>query len=138
MVHFLLQTGLMQADPDYRGTDPDEAPLVITESGYDLMLQDNHQQVWHFVAQYLRSVVNGEKLRNEALLLLICLSFAEVGGAYLASSPNKNSRDMIKHFSLLTLWVDLCAQNWQGDSVLFHSRGHAPCRHNFSRFEHEP
>jgi transcription initiation factor TFIIH subunit 4 len=99
MVHFLLQTGLMQADPDYRGTDPDEAPLVITESGYDFMLQDNHQQVWHFVVQYLRSVVNGEELRNEALLLLICLSFAEVGGAYLASSLNKNSRAMIKHFS---------------------------------------
>jgi len=99
--HFLLQTGLMQADPDYQGNDPN-APNVITESGYDFMLQDNHQQVWHFVVQYLRSLEaeeNGEELRKEALLLLVTLSFGKVGGAYLASSLNKNSRTMVKHLA---------------------------------------
>lgn len=106
MVHFLLQTGLMQKDPDYMGSDDSEAPLVITESGYDFMLQDNHQQVWHFVVQYLRSVEEhekGEELRKEALLLLISLSFAQVGGAYLASSLNRNSRAMIKDLKLFGL-----------------------------------
>lgn len=129
MVHFLLQTGLMQSDPDFRvkkkkssgnGNDTvdhlndddndDEAPLVITEAGYDFMLQDNTQQVWHFVAQYLRSVEeheeNGDEVLNEALLLLICLSFTQVGCAYLASSStlSRHSRVMLKdlsHFGLI-------------------------------------
>ena len=43
VTHFLLQTNLMQPDPDYRGKK-DDAPLVITEKGYDFMLQDNAQQ----------------------------------------------------------------------------------------------
>jgi transcription initiation factor TFIIH subunit 4 len=120
MVHFLLQTGLMQSDPDFRskkkknpdGVDEEEeeAPLVITEAGYDFMLQDNTQQVWHFVAQYLCSVEdhegNGEEVLNEALLLLICLSFTQVGCAYLASSStlSRHSRVMLKdlsHFGLI-------------------------------------
>jgi transcription initiation factor TFIIH subunit 4 len=123
MVHFLLQTGLMQSDPDFTITkkkvssttedqdDDHEAPLVITEAGYDFMLQDNPQQVWHFVSQYLRSVEehaeeNSDEVLNEALLLLICLSFTQVGCAYLASSSNlsRHSRVMIKdlsHFGLI-------------------------------------
>ena len=130
MVHFLLQTGLMQSDPDFhvkkkksssndnKHTDDnqddgdDEAPLVITEAGYDFMLQDNTQQVWHFVEQYLRSVEeheeNGDEVLNEALLLLICLSFTQVGCAYLASSStlSRHSRIMLKdlsHFGLILI-----------------------------------
>jgi Transcription factor Tfb2 len=37
VVHFLL-TGLMQPDPEYKGSNVDNAPLVITEAGYDFML----------------------------------------------------------------------------------------------------
>jgi transcription initiation factor TFIIH subunit 4 len=131
MVHFLLQTGLMQSDPEFQNKkkksnaaeksssidkdnddddENDEAPLVITEQGYDFMLQDNTQQIWHFVEQYLRSVEehdeNGVEVLKEALLLLIYLSFAQVGCAYLASSStlSRISRGMIKdlsHFGLL-------------------------------------
>lgn len=109
VIAFLSQTGLMRPDPDYKGGkgDPDDAPLVITEKGYDFMLQDNHEQVWHFVLQYVRSLEKhelGEILRKEALLFLISLSFARVGGAYLASSLNKNCRTMMKdlsHFGLI-------------------------------------
>lgn len=70
------------------------------------MLQDNHQQVWHFVVQYLKSLESQEKseqLIREALTLLICLSFARVGEAYLASSLKKESRTMVKHLSLFGL-----------------------------------
>jgi len=105
VVQFLLQTGLMQADPDFRG-DEDDAPLVITQTGYDFMLQDNHQQVWHFVVQYLQSLEShekGPKLIREALLLLICLSFARVGECFLASSLNKHARIMVKDLALFGL-----------------------------------
>lgn len=107
MKEFLLQTGLMQNDPDYKGKDPEQAPLVITEAGYEFMLQDNHRQVWHFVVQYLKSLDEHEKgteLRKECLLLLIAISFANVGRAYLASSLSKTCRIVIKvlsHFGLL-------------------------------------
>ncbi|GAX22858.1 transcription initiation factor TFIIH subunit 4 [Fistulifera solaris] len=105
VVHFLLQTGLMQPDPDFNGPE-DDAPLVITQTGYDFMLQDNHQQVWHFLVQYLKSLQkqdNGQNLVREALLLLICLSFARVGEPYLASALNKDSRTMVKHLALFGL-----------------------------------
>ena len=102
VIQFMSRAGLMRPDPDYKGSDPDEAPLVITKSGYDFMLQDNHQQVWHFVLQYMLSFGNeemGQELRKEALLFLISLSFARVGGAYLASSLNKNCRTMMYDLS---------------------------------------
>lgn len=99
VAHLLLETGLMQPDPDFSG-NPDQAPLVITQNGYDFMLKDNHQQVWHFVVQYLKSLeshTDSEQLIREAILLLVCLSFAQVGSAYLASSLNKECRFMVKH-----------------------------------------
>ena len=105
IIDFLLQTGLMQPDPEFDG-DPDDAIPVITEKGYDFMLQDNHEQVWHFVGQYLSSLEShkkGAQLRREALLLLVCLSFARVGEAYLASSLNKDSRVMVKDLALFGL-----------------------------------
>ena len=105
VVHFLLQTGLMQPDPDYKGPNAqDEAPLVITEKGYDFMLQDNYEQVWHFCLQYLQVVSEnkekGERMVKECLLLLICLSFCRnIGQAYSASSMNKSGRRMLKHLA---------------------------------------
>lgn len=105
VVSFLLQTGLMQPDPEFLGAE-DEAPLVITEKGYDFMLQDNHQQVWHFVVQYLQSLEaheKGPRLVQENLLLLICLSFARVGEAYLTSSLSKDGRVMVKDLALFGL-----------------------------------
>ena len=98
VTHFLLQTNLMQPDPDYRGS-ADDAPLVITQKGYDFMLQDNSQQVWHFVVQYLQSIENHEKaaaLKREALLLLICLSFARFGECYSATALSKDGRVIMK------------------------------------------
>ena len=108
IVHFLLQTGLMQPDPEHRGTAED-APLVITEKGYDFMLQDAQQQVWHFVSQYLQSLElqkKGPKLVREALLLLIGLSFATVGQGYETSVLTKAGKVMVQdlaHFGLLQL-----------------------------------
>lgn len=107
VVQFLLQTGLMQADPDHlaAGGSEETAPLVITQKGYDFMLQDSTVQVWHFVTQYLKSLEAHKKgLRVEGLILLICLGFARVGDAYLCSSLNKDGRVMVKdlaHFGLL-------------------------------------
>lgn len=108
VVNFLLQTGLMQPDPDDTGRDPNLAPLVITEKGYDFMLQDHHQQVWRFVEQYLQMVSGkGDKFVREALLLLICLSLARVGEAYLVGSLPKSARKMLRglahHFGLVYL-----------------------------------
>ena len=99
VTHFLLQTNLMQADPDYRGADPEDAPLVITQKGYDFMLQDNAQQVWHFVSQYLRQMEHHERaqaLTEEALLVLICLSFSRFGECYSAASLSKDGRTIMK------------------------------------------
>ena len=105
VIHFLLETGLMQPDPEYIG-NPDDAPLCITERGYDFMLQDNAQQVWHFVVQYLKSLESHKKnkgLAREALLLLVCLGFAQLGEAYLASGLSKDSRVMVKDLALFGL-----------------------------------
>jgi transcription initiation factor TFIIH subunit 4 len=106
VTHFLLETGLMQLDPEYRGLDPDDAPLVITQKGYDFMLQDNAQQMWHFVVQYLHSIERQKKakaLQREALLLLICLSFARFGECYSAASLVKDGRTMMKDLALFGL-----------------------------------
>lgn len=106
VTHFLLQTNLMQADPDYKGSDPDDSPLVITQKGYDFMLQDNAQQVWHFVVQYLQSIESHEKaqaLKREALLVLICLSFARFGECYSAASLSKDGRVIMKDLALFGL-----------------------------------
>jgi transcription initiation factor TFIIH subunit 4 len=105
VTHFLMQTNLMQPDPEYRG-DVDDAPLVITQKGYDFMLQDNAQQVWHFVIQYLQSIESHEKataLKREALLVLICLSFARFGECYSAASLSKDGRVIMKDLALFGL-----------------------------------
>jgi transcription initiation factor TFIIH subunit 4 len=107
VIQFLLQTGLMQPDPDHlaAGGSEETAPLVITQKGYDFMLQDSTVQVFHFVTQYLKSLEQHKKgLRQEGLILLICLGFARVGDAYFCSSLNKEGRVMVKdlaHFGLL-------------------------------------
>ena len=70
------------------------------------MLQDNSRQVWHFVVQYLQSLETHKKhkqLAREALLLLVCLGFAQLGEAYLASSLSKDSKVMLKDLSLFGL-----------------------------------
>jgi transcription initiation factor TFIIH subunit 4 len=106
VTHFLLQTNLMQPDPDDKGSDIDEAPLVITQKGYDFMLQDNAQQVWHFVVQYLQSMEAHEKaaaLKREAMLVLICLSFARFGECYSAASLSKDGRVIMKDLALFGL-----------------------------------
>jgi len=106
ITHFLLQTNLMQPDPEYNGNDPDDAPLVITQKGYDFMLQDNTQQVWHFVMQYLKSMETHSKakeLQKEALLVLICLSFSRFGECYSASSLSKDGRVIMKDLALFGL-----------------------------------
>lgn len=105
--HFLLETKLMQPDPEYSG-DAEDAPLVITQKGYDFMLQDNAQQVWHFVVQYLQSIEQQgtEKatiFKREALLVLICLSYARFGECYPFAVLSKEGRRVIKDLSLFGL-----------------------------------
>ncbi|KAI2491075.1 Transcription factor Tfb2 [Fragilaria crotonensis] len=105
VISFLEETGLMQPDPDFKGP-ADRAPLIITSSGYEFMLLDTHQQVWHFVVQYLQSL-EGHKKANEflaeAMLFLISLSFAKVGDAYSSSSLNKRGRSLMRDLSLFGL-----------------------------------
>lgn len=106
VTHFLLETNLMQPDPEYKGSNRDDAPLVITQKGYDFMLQDNSQQVWHFVVQYLQSIEKHEKataLKKEALLVLICLSFARFGECYAATALSKDGRVIMKDLALFGL-----------------------------------
>lgn len=105
VTHFLQQTNLMQPDPDYRGS-VGEAPLVITQKGYDFMLQDNSQQVWHFVVQYLATVSESKKgdlVQREALLVLICLSFSRFGECYSTASLTKRGLKIVKDLSLFGL-----------------------------------
>ena len=107
VIHFLLQTDLMQPDPEFKGRE-DDAPLVITTKGYDFMLQDNSQQVWHFIVQYMASMEEtmaatpekAKALKREALLVLICLSFARFGECYIAP---KEGRTIIRDFALFGL-----------------------------------
>lgn len=107
VVNFLLDTNLMQLDPDDPRQDPNLKALVITEKGYDFMLQDQHRQVWLFLEQYLQMISDkGEKFIREALLLLICLSLARVGEAYRMGAVPKSARKMLKgwaHFGLVYL-----------------------------------
>lgn len=105
--HFLLETKLMQPDPEYRG-DPEEAPLVITRKGYDFMLQDSTQQVWHFVLQYLQSIERqgNEKamvFKREALLVLVCLSYAKFGECYASALLSKDGRRIVRDLALFGL-----------------------------------
>jgi len=105
VTHFLFQTDLMQPDPDYK-RNINEAPLVITQKGYDFMLQDNSQQVWHFVVQYLATVLESKKgdlVQREALLVLICLSFSRFGECYSTASLTKRGLKIVKDLSLFGL-----------------------------------
>ena len=106
VVNFLEETQLMQPDPEDKRRKEDAA-LVITEKGYDFMLQDQHRQVWLFVEQYLEMIKGkGEKFIHEALLLLICLSLARVGEAYTFGQVPKSARKMLRgwaHFGLVYL-----------------------------------
>ena len=111
LVTFLEQTELMQPDPEYRGRNIDEAPLVITTKGYDFMLQDNAQQVWHFMVQYLARMEESLStqpedamvMKREALLTLICLSYSRFGACYAGGSLTKNSRSVIGDMNLFGL-----------------------------------
>jgi transcription initiation factor TFIIH subunit 4 len=106
IISFLMQTKLMQPDPDYRGPNIDDAPLCITQSGYDFMLQDSAEQVWHFCWQYLQTLQQQKKaseLLQEAMLFLISLSFAKVGQAYTENSLSKRGRGLMKDLSLFGL-----------------------------------
>jgi hypothetical protein len=97
LVNRLVDTGLMQPDPD-DPRPPHEAALVITEKGYDFMLQDQHKQVWLFVEHFLQKI--GEEvdtnILTDCLLLLVCLSLARVGEAYSLKSVSKLMRRCLK------------------------------------------
>jgi len=107
VTHFLFQTDLMQPDPDYRRSyNKDDAPLVITQKGYDFMLQDNSQQVWHFIVQYLASMEASKKrdiIQREALLVLVCLSFSRFGECYSTASLTKRGLTIVKDLALFGL-----------------------------------
>lgn len=105
VVNFVLQTGLVQIDPEFRGPE-ENAPYVIASKGYEFMLLDTHQQVWHFVSQYLEMIKGQERgveLLREALFFLICLSSSRVGEAYPAASLSKDCRVMLFPFSMFGL-----------------------------------
>jgi transcription initiation factor TFIIH subunit 4 len=72
------------------------------------MLQDNAQQVWHFVVQYLQSIERqgNEKalvFQREALLVLICLSYARFGECYPSGVLSKDGRRIVKDLALFGL-----------------------------------
>ncbi len=104
IVSFLVETGLMQEDPDYRGSH--EAPLLISSKGYEFMLQDVHVQVWQFILKYIQKLGgqgDTEAFRKEALLFLICLSYCKVGKGYPAGALSRDTRNIMKDFSLFGL-----------------------------------
>ena len=110
VTHFLFQTDLMQPDPDYTrssyNNNKEDAPLVITQKGYDFMLQDNTQQVWHFIVQYLDSMEASEKkdkFQREALLVLICLSHSRFGECYSTALLTKRGLKIVKDLALFGL-----------------------------------
>lgn len=103
VVLFLTRIGLMQEDPDYKGSDRSRAPLVITSKGYEFMLRDINAQVWQFVLQYMNSLEHHEMkdaVRMEALSFLICLGSCRVGEGYHISvlGKNKAARQVMKDF----------------------------------------
>jgi len=103
---FLEETGLMQEDPDYRGNNNRKAPLIISSKGYEFMLQDVHVQVWQFILKYIQKLgaqVDTDSFRKEALLFLICLSYCKVGQGYPAGVLPKDTRKIMKDFSLFGL-----------------------------------
>jgi transcription initiation factor TFIIH subunit 4 len=98
LVNRLLDTNLMQPDPE-DPRPPNEAALVITEKGYDFMLQDQYKQVWLFVEDFLERIGKAAdtSIMTDCLLLLVCLSLARVGEAYsLKSVRNKTMRQCLK------------------------------------------
>jgi transcription initiation factor TFIIH subunit 4 len=118
---FLVQTGLMQEDPDYRGSH--DAPLMISSKGYEFMLQDVHVQVWQFILKYIQSASRQaqetDTFQREALLFLICLSYCKVGKAYPAGALAKSTRIIMKDFSLFGL-VYIC--KFGGITMFFPTR----------------
>lgn len=119
VVRFLEETGLMQPDSDFKGSR-ERAPLVITSKGYEFMLLSTHQQVWHFVVQYLQSLEGHKKsgqLLTEAMLFLISLSYAKVGEGYSSSSLTKRGRTFMRDFSLFGL---LYVQNLNEKTSIFY------------------
>lgn len=125
--NFLEETGLMQEDPEYqyRGMKQTQqqrqqhkAPLIISSKGYEFMLQEVHVQVWQFVLKYIQKLgaqVNMETFRREALLFLICLSYCRVGKGYPAGALSKDTKKIMKDFSLFGL-VYVCRM---GGATLF-------------------
>ncbi len=126
VIHFLQQTGLMQEDPDWKpsgsssGRDRDNinrdsrqeqqqqqlAPLVITSRGYEFMLQEVHVQVWQFILKHIQQCLrnhNGQELRREAMLFLICLSYCKVGRGYRITELSKPTRSFVKDFAYFGL-----------------------------------
>jgi len=106
IVSLLEETGLMQEDPDYRGSR--EAPLLISSKGYEFMLHGVHVQVWQFILKYIQQLgaqaqVNTEAFRKEALLFLICLSYCKVGKGYPARALPRDTRNIMKDFYLFGL-----------------------------------
>jgi transcription initiation factor TFIIH subunit 4 len=105
VVRFLEETGLMQPDAEWKGPR-EKAPLVITSSGFQFMLMDQNNQVWHFIVQYLKSLEGHKKyseLLTEAMLFLISLSFAKVGDGYSSLELSKRSRTLMRDLSLFGL-----------------------------------
>lgn len=118
--NFLEETGLMQQDPEYRGKQ--KAPLIISSKGYEFMLQEVHVQVWQFILKYIQKLgaqVNMESFRREALLFLICLSYCRVGKGYPAGALSKDTKKIMKDFSLFGL-VYVCRIG--GATIFFPTR----------------
>jgi RNA polymerase II transcription initiation/nucleotide excision repair factor TFIIH, subunit TFB2 len=70
------------------------------------MLQEVHVQVWQFILRYIQKLgaqVNMESFRREALLFLICLSYCKVGKGYPAGALSKDTKKIMKDFSLFGL-----------------------------------
>jgi transcription initiation factor TFIIH subunit 4 len=117
--NFLEATGLMQPAPGWKGA-ANQAPLNITSRGFQFMLLDTHQQVWHFVVQYLQSIEGHKKsdqLLTEAMLFLISLSFAKVGDGYSSSGLSKRGQRLVQDLSLFGL---LYVQNFGEKNSVFY------------------
>ncbi|KJE91028.1 transcription factor tfb2 [Capsaspora owczarzaki ATCC 30864] len=70
---------------------------VITNKGFQFLLQDVATQVWYFLTQYLNSLQKRGADPVEALALLFRLSFSTVGMDYPVEGLTEGQLDLLQH-----------------------------------------
>ncbi|KAJ1530657.1 hypothetical protein ONE63_005529 [Megalurothrips usitatus] len=90
-VRLLLHAKLMKRDEE------DNSP-IITREGFQFLLMDTAQQVWHFILQYLHYTVQEHNLDLvECLTFLFQLSFSTLGKDYSTQGMSEAMLKFLQH-----------------------------------------